>query len=516
MTLATEATTEQLLAASEARFHALLENAADITSIVGGDGTITFVSRSVSRVLGYDADGFVGKAGFEFVHPDDEPAAREFLAATMSADGPTHGPPFRAIAADGSWRMLEPMGLNLLGDPEVDGVVVTVRDVTERHDISERLAQSERLEAIGQLAGGIAHDFNNVLLVIRGYSGVLRSALADSEHIGDIDEIAHAADRAAELTRQLLAFARRQVLQPVLVDLREIVCGIETLLRRSVSETIETDLQLDDDLPPVLADAAQMEQVLMNLVVNSRDAMPDGGRLSISIAPVRLERDARVSPLVPEGAYVALSVVDTGTGIEPQHLPRIFEPFFTTKVGVGTGLGLSTVYGIVAQSGGAIEVAAPPGGGTRITVYLPAAAGEVDAEASEAAELRLPVGSERILLVEDEDPVRDLVSRVLQAAGYDVLAAARPSEAQRLVAEHEFDLLVTDVVMPEMSGYDLASRVHLAQPGVQTLFISGYAHKALGEASETPQGELLRKPFSPEELTRAVRAILDGETLDAA
>jgi two-component system cell cycle sensor histidine kinase/response regulator CckA len=288
------------------------------------------------------------------------------------------------------------------------------------------------------------------------------------------------------------------------------VRGIETLLRRSVREDIEMSLHLTQDVLPVVADAGKIEQVLLNLVVNARDAMPNGGKLSISIEPVILEPGARVSPPVASGAYVAISVVDTGEGIQAADLPYIFEPFFTTKEeGVGTGLGLSTVYGIVAQSGGGIEVAGPPCGGTRMTIYLPAATGAVDLLDDEPGESRLPAGHETILLVEDEDPVRELVCRVLEDAGYDVLAAARPSDAQQIVAETSIDLLLTDVVMPEMSGYDLALRVRLSQPGARTLFMSGYAHKALAEAEQIPGGDLLRKPFSPEDLKCAVRAALD-------
>jgi CheY-like chemotaxis protein len=306
------------------------------------------------------------------------------------------------------------------------------------------------------------------------------------------------------------------VLQPTLVDLRDVVLGIETLLRRSMREDIEMELDVEHEVVPVLADPSQMEQVLLNLVLNARDAMPNGGRVVISLSPAVLEPGANVTPPAAPGSYVALSVSDTGDGIDAADLPRIFEPFFTTKEdGLGTGLGLSTVYGIVAQSGGAIEVAAPPTGGTRMTVYLPAVPGAVDDDERDGGSVRVDDGCETILVVEDEDPVRELVCRILDSAGYNVLSAARPSEAQQVVAATRIDLLLTDVVMPEMSGYDLASRVRLSQPGAQTLFMSGYAHQALGEAAEAPTGELLRKPFSPEDLTRAVRAVLDGEPVHA-
>ena len=497
--------------ASEARFRALIESSSDITVIIDADGVMTYVSPSLTTVLGFAPAELIGQQGSAFVHPDDESSMR-LERERLGDHEPLAPPPFRAQHKDGSWRWCEAKGINLLDDASVQGMVYTVRDVTAQYELERRVRQSERLEAIGQLAGGISHDFNNVLLVIRGYTSLLRASLVDPALISDVDEISAAAERAAVLTRQLLAFARRQVMTPTLLDIREVICGIESLLRRSIREDIEMTLDLGHDVPPVLADPGQLEQVLLNLVLNARDAIADGGAIDVSVAPAVLTNDVKVSPPLPGGAYVAISVSDTGSGIDPSVAPHIFEPFFTTKAdGVGTGLGLSTVYGIVAQSGGGIEVASLPAGGTRMTVFLPGALGDVAEATVDALPLRLPTGSETVLLVEDEDPVRELVSRVLQDVGYEVLAAARPSEAQRVIAERDIDLLLTDVVMPEMSGYDLAARVRLAQPAAKTLFMSGYAHKALGEASERPAGELLRKPFSPEQLTRAVRAVLDGD-----
>jgi PAS domain S-box-containing protein len=497
--------------ASEARFRALIENSADVVVVCDDTAAITFVSSSVERQLGYTAEEVVGAIGFGFAHPDDVAELQEQFSTAVSERQDVPALTFRARHGDGSWRYLEGIGVNMLGDPAVNGIVYTLRDVTAQHQLQLRLQQAERLEAVGQLAGGIAHDFNNILLVIRGYSSVLRSALDDPQLIADVDEIASAADRAAELTRQLLAFSRRQVMQPELVDVAEVVRGMEKLLQRSIREDVEMSLDVPTTPLRVLADAGQMEQVLLNLVVNARDAMPNGGSLVLRAGHGRVEASERISPALEPGDYVALSVGDTGTGIDPETLPRIFEPFFTTKAdGLGTGLGLSTVYGIVAQSGGGIEVRSEPGAGTTFLVYLPVSGGPEDAESRDPFALRLPSGSETVLLVEDEEPVRELVRRVLEDVGYDVLAASRPSEAQRIAAESEIDLLLTDVVMPEMSGYELATRVRLARPAVRTLFMSGYAHKALGETGELPDGELLRKPFSPEELTAAVRAVLDG------
>jgi len=501
--------------AGEARFTALFENAADITSIVSAEGTILEVSHSVERLGGFKAAELVGRAIYDFARPEEEGALRRFVAEAARRVGATRGLPFHARDARGDWHALEPVAVNLLADPAIGGLVITCRDASARLQLEARVRQMERLEAVGQLAGGIAHDFNNVLLVIRGYTSIVRSALEGSELVADLDEIAKASDRAADLTQQLLAFARRQVLRPSVLDLGEVVSDLESLLRSSVRENVELDIELGQDGCGVLADSTQLDQVLMNLVVNARDAMPDGGRIVVSVAPAVLDDDADVSPPVAPGRYVALTVTDTGSGIDAACLPYIFEPFFTTKgEGVGTGLGLSTVHGIVGQSGGGIEVGSRPGGGTRMTVYLPAADGADRPDDDIGAQPgRLPIGTETILLVEDEEAVRELVQRVLEGGGYHVLTAARPSDAQRLAIDKCVHLLLTDVVMPEMSGYDLAVRIRLAHPTVQTLFISGYAHSALAETAEPPPGELLRKPFSPDQLMRAVRAVLDGEAL---
>ncbi|MEP6812908.1 MAG: ATP-binding protein, partial [Actinomycetota bacterium] len=358
-----------------------------------------------------------------------------------------------------------------------------------------------------------AHDFNNILLVIRGYSSVLRGSLEDPQQVDDVEEIIKAADRAADLTRQLLAFGRRQVLQPRLVSLFEIVRGVESLLRRSLREDVDFELELDESVSPVIADPGQIEQVLLNLVMNGRDAIEGNGFVRISVGETDLTGgESHISPPLLAGRYVTLCVGDTGSGIDAAVLPHVFEPFFTTKEdGVGTGLGLSTVYGIVAQSDGGVEVSARPGGGTSFTIYMPVASGAIDSESwGGVAQPSLPMGTETILLVEDEEPVRELVRRVLEGAGYDVLATGLPSEAEHLLAGAEHvDLMLTDVVMPEMSGYDLAARVRETHPGIRLMFMSGYAHSVPG--SEQATGPLLKKPFAPEQLARAVRSTLDDD-----
>lgn len=385
-----------------------------------------------------------------------------------------------------------------------------VRLCSGRRELEQRLNEAERLEAVGQLAGGIAHDFNNVLLVIRGYSAVLRTTLRDEQQLADLDEITKAAERAAALTRQLLTFSRREVFAPRILDIGEVVRDLESLLRRTLREDIDLELRLDE-VAPVLVDPAQIELVLGNLVVNGRDAIGERGTLTVSVAPAQLgEPDGAISPPLPAGVYVRLTVADTGSGIAEEDLVHVFEPFFTTKEGgLGTGLGLSTVYGIVAQSGGGVGIRTAPGEGTAISVYLPVAAEPISLDDPEVPSQRtLERGSETILLVEDERAVRELVQRVLESAGYRVLPMSLPSEAELLLARGQHvDLLLTDVVMPEMSGYELAARVCGSRPDLRTLFISGYSHPA---AKAAPiGGELLKKPFAPDELASAVRRALE-------
>jgi two-component system cell cycle sensor histidine kinase/response regulator CckA len=495
------------LRGSEARFRALIENSIDVTGILDADMRMQYVSPSVTRILGYSVDELVGSTSLEFIHPDDG-AILEELFARSSGDHSLATQQFRARHKDGSWRLMEAVGLNLLDDPAVHGMVVTARDVTARRGLEERLRQSERLEAIGQLAGGVAHDFNNVLLVIRGYSSVLRTTLTDAQQIADVDEIANAADRATQLTRQLLAFGRRQVLEPHKLNLDDVVLSMQKLLRRTMPADIEIDVELADGVTPVVADPAQLEAVIVNLAFNARDALSDGGgaiTFSVDEATVSGAEPGIDPPLAP-GRYVRLAVADDGPGIPEEVLPHIFEPFFTTKeAGLGTGLGLSSVYGIVAQSGGAVEVGTSHAGGAQFTIYLPVAAGSVEDDDGADAVASLPPGTETILLVEDEAPVRELIRRVLQSAGYVVLTAGLPSEAELLLEDApHIDLLLTDVVMPEMSGYDLALRVTELRPQVRRLFISGYAPRV-----QLVKGPLLKKPFAPDELARAVRAALD-------
>jgi two-component system, cell cycle sensor histidine kinase and response regulator CckA len=377
-----------------------------------------------------------------------------------------------------------------------------------------QLRQAQKMEAIGRLAGGVAHDFNNLLTVIRGYSRMLLDRAAGHEFRGGLERIDDAADRAASLTSQLLAFSRRQVLQPKIFSLNSLVQNLEKMLRRLIGEDIEMRTVPAADLGSVRADRSQIEQVIMNLVVNSRDAMPKGGKLTIETSNIFLdEAYAQRHQTVQPGRYVLLAVSDTGVGIEPENLARIFEPFFTTKeMGKGTGLGLSMVYGIIKQSGGNIWVYSEPGRGTSFKIYLPLVNARADALASEQSSNENSRGSETILLVEDDEQVRELSREALSVSGYEVLVADTPKAAIALCRSHKsrIDLLLTDVVMPGISGPELATQVIAIRPELKVLYMSGYTAQAIVHHGELDANTFfLQKPFTPSSLSAKVREVLN-------
>jgi PAS domain S-box-containing protein len=381
----------------------------------------------------------------------------------------------------------------------------------------EQLRQAQKMEAIGQLAGGVAHDFNNLLTVINVHTDLLLHELDGGNAMrNDVEEIARAAARAASLTRQLLTFSRKQVVQPQVLDLARVVTGVEPMLRRLIGEDVDFETHVAGPIEPVLADEGEIEQVLINLVVNARDAMPQGGRLRVEVSNVVVgdELCARHPSLRP-GESVQLTVNDSGMGMTGETMARAFEPFFTTKEpGRGTGLGLSTVYGIVKQSGGAITVESEPGAGTTFCVYLPVA-GEFESRPSGVMERRAPVSAdETILLVEDEDSVRRLARRVLESQGYTVLEAINGEDALRIAADYGgvIDLLLSDVVMPELGGRLLAERLTVARPETEVLFISGYTDDEILRRGLLERGQhLLQKPFTATALAHEVRSVLDAK-----
>jgi PAS domain S-box-containing protein len=513
---------EEALRRRERHFRSLIENAHDIITVLEGDGDVRFASPSVERALGYDRHELAGTYLFELVHPDDVPAVLEVFDRAIRAPGQPHWLEFRIRAADGSYRTLESIGTSLLHDPAVTGIVVNSRDVTERREAEEallasqqQLLQSQKMDAVGRLAGGVAHDFNNLLTAIRGNAELLLLDIPPGDpRREDVDEIRKASDRAATLTRQLLAFSRRQVLQPRVLDLNGVVREMERMLRRLIGEDVELATRLEPELGQVRADPGQVEQVILNLAVNARDAMPRGGRLTVETRNVVLDDEMRRAyPYVVPGAYVMLTVSDTGQGMDAETRERAFEPFFTTKpAGRGTGLGLSTVYGIVKQSGGFVWIDSELGRGTAVRIYLPpvveAAPASAGAPAAPALSAR---GTGTVLLAEDEVTVRRLAVRVLRRAGYTVLEAGDGEEALRVAQVHAgpIHLLVTDVVMPRLGGRALASRLREARADVPVLYISGYNEEAVQHHGVLdPDTAFLGKPFTAEQLLSAV-----GETI---
>ncbi len=397
--------------------------------------------------------------------------------------------------------------------PCAEGVCVLSVDVTEQRRLEARLRESQRLDAIGRLAGGVAHDFNNVLTAIKGFT-YLALERVGQEHPArpDLDEVMRATDRAAGLTRQLLAFARRQPVRPVAIDVSSVVLSVEKLLRRLLRENIDIATRTAPALWRTLIDPTAFEQVLVNLAVNARDAMPRGGKLTIETQNARLDETQAQGHggVIPPGEYVLMVVSDDGVGMAPEVQERIFEPFFTTKeVGQGTGLGLATCYGIVRQAGGHIWVYSEPGHGSTFKVFLPRTLAETQPVAPPPP-LRAAQGHETILLVEDEPQVREVAARVLGGFGYRVVAAESAEAAMRRFDENRVDLLVTDLVMPGTDGRELARTLTEKNPKLRTLFISGYTEAAmLHRGALAPGSRLLDKPFSPAMLASRVRAVLD-------
>jgi PAS domain S-box-containing protein len=506
--------THRRVQASEQRFRVLVEHATDPITLTDETGRIRYVSPAHGRLVGTAPESLVGTHVLDRIHPEDREEGRQALATILRNPERIATIDVRFARLQGGWGTLSATLRNLLAEPAVGAIVINARDVTEQNVLEHQLRQSQKMEAVGQLAGGVAHDFNNLLTVIQGHCDMLRETAIGGPAREDVEEIAKATARATSLTRQLLAFSRTQLLQPEPLDLNHIVEQVEPMLRRLIGAHIVLRSSLAAGLRPVLADAGQIEQVLMNLVVNARDAMPGGGTLTITTQPCERRSD---DANLPAGHYIALVVKDQGAGMTAEVRARIFEPFFTTKpAGRGTGLGLSTVYGIVKQSGGSIHVESEPGAGARFEILLPCA--EADVAGSGRSGRLTPVvqaperGAGRILIAEDEDAVRALTSRVLRKAGYQVFEARHGVDAlaQLDAIEGGIDMLLTDVVMPEMGGPDLAERVRARAPDVPVLFMTGYTDDdVLRRGVSDHTVELLQKPFSPADLANAVRAALD-------
>ena len=501
---------------NEKYFRALIENGLDLITVLNSDGTIRYESPSIERVLGYSQDELTGVRIFTLIHPDDVPRALESFKTGMDNPGKTPAMTIRIRHKDGSYRTLEAIGRGLFDEPAVNGAIINSRDITERVQLEHQLLQAQKMEGIGRLAGGVAHDFNNLLTAMLGYADITMMLLPEGTRARDnVSQIREAATRATDLTRQLLSFARKQMIEPRVINLSQLVLNTEKMIRRLISEDIALTTAIEAHQSLVRLDPSQFEQVLINLVINARDAMPDGGKLNIEVQDVMLSSSyARQHPSVLSGDYVMLAVTDTGIGMEAEVRERIFEPFFTTKgVGKGTGLGLAMCYGVVKQAEGHIWVYSEPGQGTTFKIYLPRAAGPEPTPGPAPVEYRTG-GHETILLVEDEPLVLLIASEALREAGYKVLTANSGPEALRMAEAFEghIDLLLTDVVMPELGGRQVAERLLEQRPDTRVLYMSGYTDDAIVRHGVLEQGvAFLSKPFTPDGLARKVRIVLDSE-----
>ncbi len=469
------------------------------------------VNEAAVRVYGYSQEEFKNMTILDF-RAEEEKAKMLHYLKENSGDGLYRGR-WKHRKKDGKTIEVE----TTVHELEYSGKrvrLIVAQDVSERQILEQQLRQSQKMEAVGRLAGGVAHDFNNLLMVIKGHTELLRNVLPPAdEYSRKIEQIERAADRASGLTRQLLAFSRLQMLQPKVMNLNDAVGDMGRLLPRLIGEDIELVIQSAENLGAIRADRSQMEQIIMNLVVNARDAMPDGGKLIIETSNIELDRLYNEKhPIVREGRYVLLCVSDTGTGMSLETQAHIFEPFFTTKAqGKGTGLGLATVYGVVKQSGGFIWVYSELGRGTTFKIYFPRVDQPVDHMDATPSASEAPSGSETILLTEDERDVREVAREFLESGGYTVIEARDGIEALGVVEKHEgaIDLLITDMVMPRMTGQELATRLKEQRPTLRMLYMSGYSERAAADSLRAEPGvRLLAKPFSRSALLRAVHELL--------
>jgi two-component system, cell cycle sensor histidine kinase and response regulator CckA len=505
--------TLSLLRESEERFRTMFESAPTAIMLFDLDGRIVSANQSAQAMWGYSQTELIGLTPGQFRHPDDLVEGDRIFGELVRGEREAYRREARYVRKNGE-LLVAHIANSLVRD--ADGkpsyMIGMAEDVTEQRHLEEQLRQSQKLEAIGRLAGGVAHDFNNMLTAIGGYTALALEHAPDGSVLqADLDEIRKATDRAALLTRQLLAFSRKQVLMPELLNLNGIVLELESMLRPLIGEDIRLTTSLDPALGPIEADPGQLHQVVMNLVVNARDAMPKGGSVSIETANADVgENDDGIQP----GRYVTLTVRDSGEGIDEETLGQIFEPFFTTKeAGKGTGLGLATVYGIVKQSGGYVAVESEVGEGSAFTIYLTRADGTVQQPQPPpppAVAAGSP-GATTVLVVEDEEVIRGLVDQVLRGEGYEVILAADGDEALERAREIRVDVLLTDLTMPGLGGRELADRLRADRPELKVMFMSGFADSDTFSGGSLPAATaFLEKPFTFAHLTERVRSLVAG------
>jgi two-component system cell cycle sensor histidine kinase/response regulator CckA len=502
------------IAEREELFRLITENAADMIAVVDGNGNRLYNSPSYQKLLGYSPEELRQTKGIEQVHPDDRQKVME-AGIEAQRSGVGRSLEYRIRHKDGHWVPLESTASVVKNSGGgVEKLVIVNRDVTERKDLEKKLLLSQKLEAIGKLSGGVAHDFNNLLGVILGYSSELQKRIPpDDPYREAVDEIQNAGKRAASLTQQLLAFSRKQVFEPQILDLKTIVAEAAKMLERLIGEDIALDIVPVQQIGMVKADRGQIERVILNLAVNARDAMPQGGKITIEIADVELdETNPTLGRTIAPGSYVMLKVTDTGCGMDAELQSHIFEPFFTTK-GQGTGLGLATVYGVVKQSGGDIAVESSPGEGATFRIYLPRVSGTAEKIHVVEPSGKTILEHRTVLLVEDERTLRKLTRKMLSEMGLTVLEAENGLQAIEMAerTESPIDLLLTDIVMPGMSGWALAETLSSLRPEMRVLYMSGYPDGVIARHGIARPGiTILQKPFTSDELTRRVEEVAIG------
>lgn len=514
---------EEAVRENERLLQLLVEHSTDILGVISTAGVHVSLRGPLQRILGYDPDELIGHDALEFIHPDDVAAVREVVEALSKTPGLVRRVECRHRHKQGRWVAMEAMGASRLEEPGINGIVINVRDVSERKEaeqerakLHEQLQQALKMEAIGRLAGGVAHDFNNLLTAISGNIELAQLDLDPSDPLQQyLADAAHASDSATELTRQLLTFSRRQLIEPRVINVNELIGNLRKMLGRLIGEDIELATTFAENLGSVRIDPGQLQQLLVNLCVNARDAMPEGGRLVIETGNSEIDESfCHMHPDVQPGRYVRIAVIDSGQGMSKEVRQRIFEPFFTTKgEGRGTGLGLAMVFGAVKQAGGVIDVYSELGMGATFRIYLPRIEAPSERIAQVLAKADLPRGNELILLVEDSASVRELAAAMLKRLGYRVLSAANGGEALLIAEQHRepIDLLLTDVVMPGMNGRDLSERLQKCHREMRVLFSSGYTEDTIvrhGVMDETMH--YIGKPYSMQALSVKVRRVLDS------
>ena len=513
---------EATLRKKENDFRSIIENSLDIIISIHVDGTIRYVNPSVKRTLSFTPSELFNQSIFKLIHPEDIVLIKnEFEISYENQDEPRfiH---LRILHKDGSWHWFESVVINHVENSEISGYVIHSRDITERiknleekESLENDLRQVQKIEALGRLAGGIAHDFNNLLTVITGYAKVALKSI-DSNHslVPKISEIIKAGERGSSLTRQLLTFSRKQVFTPVPLNINKIIIDMKGMLERLIDEHIELVTILDPSLGMITADPIQVEQVIMNLCINARDAMPDGGKLLIETNNITLTpEDAEKMIDAKPGIYIQLTITDTGHGMDEEVLSHLFEPFFTTKeAGKGTGLGLATTYGIVKQSQGNIQIQSKPKQGSTFTVFFPCISHVVSKLATEK-EKCIPHGKENVLLVEDDAEVRHLIRDLLKEYGYQVIEAFHGGEAIQICLKTKpcIDIVITDIIMPYKNGFEVAKQILEIYPKIKILYLTGHALNSTVQTRIAEENTpLLKKPFTPDEFLTRVRKILDS------